>query len=631
MKKIIATSYRMIALGFRNLSLSISDVVVFPLFFLIIHFRVEPVLLYHSPMYHEFVSMEVGVPWYLSGLPAYAGKLMELAASALLRLFHSAYMGAVIITLIAAVMSLLTRAVIHALNGKKLRGLEYVPAAVMIIQCAQMLHSLSDSLSVIAALVFLLLYFKIATHTFYRTILFFIFSAFLYWSAKGAFIVFLLPALFYDFTVKKNSISVLVRGIMASAVPGICIAILFPIYSFKYGYMELLHIVFPEEYGYVDILQNVLYIFLPLLILLIPLIDRALKLPAFKHCVPARLKVMKESVRRIYCGIALGLLIAAITGTTVIIKRRCYSRHYSTIAKAMNDGNWKMLIDEAAAMKGNYDPSYSAHLPAVNYALYRRGSLLESFLAFPQNKYSLFIYPEDPIGSFNKFWNLVFSERIFYDMGLINLAEHCAYEISARVYHPPSLQILADIYTVKRMPEAARVCLRILRKDRLYADRAKFRLAALESDPHASSDRRILRMRNNILKRERLLSVDWKPGPVDLVEENKWNHMAFEYMIASFLIERNLKGLAESVSRLREMKYTSIPRLYEEALIIYGMTIKKEPPLGGYNLSPETSVVFGRIRRILNKYKGNARLAYKEIAHLCPDSYFYYFLYGSKK
>ena len=123
-----------------------------------------------------------------------------------------------------------------------------------------------------------------------------------------------------------------------------------------------------------------------------------------------------------------------------------------------------------------------------------------------------------------------------------------------------------------------------------------------------------------------------RPPLAALVGKNPGNRMAYEYMIASFLIRREIDSAGTHTAGLRTLNYPKIPRLYEEALLLYGFLTGKDPDLSGYAISDETMSSFKHFCALFySKHGGRAGDAYRDLIGPFGNSYFFYYLYGFPK
>ena len=114
----------------------------------------------------------------------------------------------------------------------------------------------------------------------------------------------------------------------------------------------------------------------------------------------------------------------------------------------------------------------------------------------------------------------------------------------------------------------------------------------------------------------------------ELLARNSQNRMAFEYLMAYYLLKRDLNGFVANIGRLEDFSYPRIPRHYEEALALHALAGGTIPELGAGTVRWETLSRLGEFNVILKRF-GNDRAGAREAA--APefgDSYFFYFEFG---
>jgi hypothetical protein len=223
------------------------------------------------------------------------------------------------------------------------------------------------------------------------------------------------------------------------------------------------------------------------------------------------------------------------------------------VMKHCRSGEWGRVLAEASKLprdRFTLDVSY-----AVDLALYHTGKMGDSLFAFPQRPLSLNLGT-----AFASCANgYYYSERpktVFYigpanlEMGLVNEAEHVAHE-ALEVYgpHPSILKQLVLVNLVKRRPEAASILLQALCQDPVARSWAKARLATLARSPDELLDgEEVSRLRANLPSRPDGNVARWtlEEHCLGQLEENPRNRMAFEYLMAQYLIARNLEGFVRA-------------------------------------------------------------------------------------
>jgi hypothetical protein len=119
-----------------------------------------------------------------------------------------------------------------------------------------------------------------------------------------------------------------------------------------------------------------------------------------------------------------------------------------------------------------------------------------------------------------------------------------------------------------------------------------------------------------------------------LLERNGQNRMAFEYLMAWYMLNKQLGKFAQKIEHLRDFGYAEVPTHYEEAALIYVYGTKKPIHLEGYLSSPQKRRQIEDFTRLINKYGGDKQAASRELSKAFPNTYFYYYIYspsGTKK
>jgi hypothetical protein len=117
---------------------------------------------------------------------------------------------------------------------------------------------------------------------------------------------------------------------------------------------------------------------------------------------------------------------------------------------------------------------------------------------------------------------------------------------------------------------------------------------------------------------------------ISLLEDNEQNKMAFEYLMAYFLLNNDLASFVKYFSYSKNFDYLTMPRVYEEALTIYAFELQKiGKRLSGLRISKNTIDRFTGYVTTLEKYKGNREDARKELKSKYGDTYWYYIHYIS--
>jgi len=309
---------------------------------------------------------------------------------------------------------------------------------------------------------------------------------------------------------------------------------------------------------------------------------------------------------------ALGALVLFAAGGAVAVfgldrgERARLRVHYYACRRM-----WPAVLTAARSCP---DDRYAMN--AVNRALYHTGRLGRDMFLYPQHPDNLLVTGEDHVVWY---WH-TFDTLI--DLGLLNLAEknltECVETFGAQ---PALLERLALIDLAKGRADVARIYLGALDKTLLCHREAQNRLARMEADPNFAQDLRDRRLTKDYIAQfyaqEVLLAT--------LVESGAKNRMAFEYLMAWYMLTGQLGKLVQQAGRLAEFGYTEIPPLYQEAILIYAYGTRKPVDLHGLTIRPEMQRRIEHFSSVVNRHGRDRQAAAAELARDYRGSYFFYY------
>jgi hypothetical protein len=321
-------------------------------------------------------------------------------------------------------------------------------------------------------------------------------------------------------------------------------------------------------------------------------------------------------VRRWCVGTALLLVVG---GVSVFFCQESEQKALFELDYYSYRGLWPEVLERAQYSPNNYVMIY-----AVNMALYHTGRLGDEMFRHHQNSHTLFLTSEEVLEAWWKRFG------VFFELGCINSAEHALIEsVGSNTERPLILKRLALVNMVKGDIDTAGVYLRSLSKTLFDADWANNYLSRLKSDSGLSTDQDIQQMRELIAEKDGIWVFTENETPLlDLLERNRRNKMAFEYLMAWFLVTRQLDKFVDNLGRLDDFEYTRIPRHYEEAILLYSYAKSRTVDLHGRRISSESQASFSEFDRILSMYASNTQAAYNHLASKYGNSYYFYHVYG---
>ncbi len=255
---------------------------------------------------------------------------------------------------------------------------------------------------------------------------------------------------------------------------------------------------------------------------------------------------------------------------------------------------------------------------AVNQALFHLGRLGDDLL-LTQNPEALLLYDH----KFRPDWNVI---DVYLDLGFVGMAHHYLVEAMDIYGERPSLlrrSVLVNL--VLGNTGTARIYLRALAKVPFHRAWANQWLKEMESDTSMAQNKEVARLRELVMKKNQMVPLPMEKLMLSLLEANPRNRMAFEYLMAHYLITKNMQGFISQLGRLDQFTMGELPRLYQEAIVVGVHDLGLRPDLKKLRLGDE---VLQRHQAFSAKLKSAGQGAAKVQADLQREfagSYFYYY------
>jgi len=458
----------------------------------------------------------------------------------------------------------------------------------------------------------------------------------LYYLAGGAFLLFAVVCAIYELLFRLRWKTGLVYLLSAAVIPYVIGLVIFRV-SIVDAFCNLLpfswRILYYETRRRAVTIVYLLYLFPPLMLLVFGL-GRILrkklnfiksqtnKEPTKKHrnkytSLLAKIFSWYRHAPKLRLIIE-SLLILSMAGLAVFLSQDDGLKSRFEVDYYAYHKMWPELL--ASARRNPTDP-FIVH--AVNRALYHTGRLGYEMFHWPQKPDYLFL--TDPAYK----WTYWQSADAYLEIGLINTAENALAEcLEGLGDRPMVLQRLALINMVKSNMDSARVYLNSLSRTLFYSNWAERYLELLQTDPDLSSDKYIQQLRSLSLGKDySTLSIPTQTMLSLLLEKNSQNQMAFEYLMAWYMLTKHLGNFVQNIERLRDFGYLQLPTHYEEASLVYVASTGKKLRLSGYRASDTLRQRVEDFGRILRSYGTDKRAAYGELASKYRGTYFFYCLY----
>lgn len=590
------------------------DVVFFALFFLYLLFVVDSRFIYFSNVGIENVLVFFRGWNFFAETVFRPGGLVIYISSFFNELFYYSWTGALVITIVALGLFATTRALIGKTGAVRLRNLSYLLPILMLVLYTRYANYICTITAVLFALVGAYIYLRLRCgSTLKSSAIFLIISILLYTTAASAYFVFAAICAIYEifFSSRRfNGIIYLAAALLIAYAAGV---LFFDLnieeaFSSLMPYNREIAENFSQSYNLKTGIIFLLCIFAPAIMLLLGIIHGRI--------FPKIFAVVSEKTADKW--ILHTVILFLIAGGSIFFSYDKRMRYLLAVNYYNYNRQWSKLLNASAGCPKNI---YVIH--AVNRALYHTGKLPTDMFKYFQSRDAMYFEVKFK-NQFSRWMRAITN----IDLGALNLAEidltECL-ELSGR--QPMLLKELAYVRMAKGDINSAKVYLNALDKTLFFSGQAKKYLAEIEAEPNLTGDQEIQELRQNIPVADYTYFNSYYYGEMlehVLLNANKYNKMAFEYLMAWCMLYGQFDKIADNVERLNDFDYKGIPRLYEEALLIYKARGGK---WHDWKISDESTKRSNDFITINRRYGPDRRGAYNELLKKYGDSYFLYFTF----
>ena len=381
------------------------------------------------------------------------------------------------------------------------------------------------------------------------------------------------------------------------------------------------------------VVTYLLYGFTPLVVLLASLGESLLRRREHRTDVRAKKVRGKDAARRrlspaLFGRLALAAIPIVLMALGLYVSHKELRKPYVLSNYYSCQKRWDKIIELNRHLPKTKSNPYVSH--DILRALYHTGRLPYDMFCYPLVPEGILLTHEKKESDLTQ-WKL---SVIFLELGHVNMAQKLASEVvTTKGPLGMALEELAWINIIKGHPGTARVYLETLKGDLAYRGRARFLLRSLDHGFPPEQMAYINSIRSSL--QDETAGVTGTE-PVNetlaaLLKRNPRNKMAFEYLMACYLLTGQVDKIAANVGRLRDLGYREVPTLYQEAMLIhYGSQGRQvELDLAKLNISPETLQRYEAFVRAAGALESPNRLAVRDyLIRNFGTSYFFYYSYG---
>ncbi len=443
----------------------------------------------------------------------------------------------------------------------------------------------------------------------FRLTAFLVLACALYYVAGGCMLLFALIICLHEILFKRRLLAGCICGIIAAVLPYVAAGFVFLI-SLHDAYLHTLP-------------SSAAFFALPALLAVIAV--RRLFARAAPEGAPVEEKKSWHS-RLPLSDIIAGSALIALLSAFVVPSRSRIDQISLRFLRMSGDGEWERIYHDY--LKSSLKSRVMGFV--FDEALYYGGGLPSDLFSMPQHfgDQVLLLYGAKNTDPFNQDpFFFIYRSELYCRLGLVNEAEQWAYEsIGLRGETAGALKRLALIHAAKGEIGAARICLSLLETMPLSSSWARQFRRKIADSSTAAADPEIRELRLSMPFVDYIRRMYSLPC-VDLeatVRQNPHNRMAFEYCMAAYLLQGNIRKVASLADNLVPLGYPVIPRPYEEALVMLAASEPASLPAVAKAIDPRTITDYVSFNHILMNYHGDFKAAERELFDRFGGSYWYY-------
>jgi len=368
-------------------------------------------------------------------------------------------------------------------------------------------------------------------------------------------------------------------------------------FNFKYNlYFYLFFLSFPE-------LQIALFVYPKNIKVNVKKVKKQKKLQARFHNISAQ---------------SIFIILAAVLILTFSFDRQ--EKKTIQIDYLAEQGRWEELLNLTPEIE-EYDVLVNFN---VNRALYHTGQLLDNLFGYPQMTGADVLFLEN----FSRQAAIPTSD-LYFDLGHIKAAQVMAYEGHTHLgYNPRMLKRIVVTNIINEKFVVAKKFLDLLNKSILHKKWVKYYRNYLFNESLIKSDSLIQLKRKLIPKVDFFIAIGERSDKdlIELLKENENNKMAFEYLMAYYLLEFWLEDLLEYLGQFKELGYGKYPRHIEEAILVSRFAYPSKNFKVDYSINQQTIERFEQFNSILSGFE-NKEKAKEALEKGFYHTYWYYALY----
>lgn len=593
---------------------------------------ISPYLHYSFQQIGFFTGIE-----FLKAFSSYPGGMSDYFAAFISQFFFFNSLGSILVVTVASVQGLLALSIMKSLGGTfKLR---YSAFAVILLFGVLVLcdyrYPYYASVRLLLAYVFTWGFCELNIRwPRLSALLWPIFAILLFYLASGAALfVFALATTLIVLATNKERIGLLVIPfflMLSGLIPYIGYKFLFQM-TFRNIY-GITMVKPPEQLTYTQGFPIYIYYSLLPVILLVVLFFAKLGKP--KNAIALESKPAKAPnavykmnfIQRTSFLVPIQVIALAVVGYFLFANEHdSFKKKLITIEYLAENERWADVIRFSETI-GQYDFRINFQ---VNRAHAHLGDLADRLFSYPQllGVSGLFIDPTNMIGSY-----YLPTSDLYFDLGFMGESQRYAFEAETLLPNSPRiLKRLVMINLVKRNYNLADQFLKVLDQNMLCRDWVR-KYGKYVSDTTLAASDPVIAEKRKFSPRKELFNVGTIQGLKLLLETNRDNRMAYDYLLTFFILNMELPEFVDYLKDYTDYNLKKLPKSWEEALAIYVMRNKAFPEFIPPEMVSENCLKqITSFTKIIKSYKNDLPAAKSTLLRDYGETYWYYWFYLNPK
>jgi hypothetical protein len=271
-----------------------------------------------------------------------------------------------------------------------------------------------------------------------------------------------------------------------------------------------------------------------------------------------------------------------------------------------------------------HPPRNNLSLAMLNLSLARTEKMGDLLFTFEQNGANGLFLPFE-----KEYVAPMMGSEIFFQLGLINASQEYSFESTETTPNlgkaVRSMKRLAETNLINGNYEVAGKYLGLLKKTLFYRKWAKDTERYLRNEDLINKHPVWGEKRKMMIKQDFFFKVqNMEPILNMLLRDDPQNKIAYQYLMAFYLINKDLRNFMNRIPMMNDLGYTRIPVSYQEAIMyVIGLTSKNPMENIPYKISDDTKLKMKAYAEIYTTNKNAQELLSRRFS----GTYWYYFHY----